>query len=110
MSRPLKGCGLRRKDNERGTLGKVAIPIVRRNMKLFKSPAPPDMIKGLLATTLALVGMLGSGHVANAAPSTSQPDVLMLVYAGPDGKDSVGLTYPKAIPHAQAKSDLQALQ
>ena len=79
-------------------------------MKLFKSPAPPDMIKGLLATTLALVGMLGSGHVANAAPSTSQPDVLMLVYAGPDGKDSVGLTYPKAIPHAQAKSDLQALQ
>jgi len=59
------------------------------------------VVTGLLAGTFV--------HAVHAAPAANQPNILMLVYAGTDGRDTVGLTYPKAVPHAQAKSDLQAL-
>ena len=72
--------------------------------------------RGRRVFAIARVGLLTAsaiafvGHAAVAAPqSTNQPDILMLVYAGSDGKDTVGLTYPTAIPHARAKADIQAL-
>jgi hypothetical protein len=49
------------------------------------------------------------GRPVSGAPASNQPDIFMLVYAGPNGQDNVALTYPNAVPHAQAKSDLQAL-
>lgn len=45
----------------------------------------------------------------STAVSPNQPNILMLVYVSPDGQDTVGLTYPTAIPHTKAKGDVQAL-
>jgi len=50
---------------------------------------------------------MASGQAANSP--VSAPDILLLVYVQPDGKDILDITYPVSVPHAQAQQDLQAL-
>ena len=79
-------------------------------MKFIRGKSRPNAGKlRIVAGLLAGMSIAALCRPSVATPQVSQPDILMLVYAGADGHDMVGLTYPKAIPHAQAKTDLQAL-
>lgn len=66
-----------------------------------------------VAYLLALWALLPSGVRGQAPPApltAGQPDVLILVFATPDGQDQMGFTYPRVVPHAQALRDLRALE
>lgn len=80
----------------------------RRAVHLNKSRAPGRLIAALFLAAAFIAIQAARPLVAEPVVET-QPDIFVLVYAGADGDDSVALTYPTAIPHAQAKNDLSAL-
>lgn len=63
----------------------------------------------LLAASLWLIGCLPAA-AQQAAAKSSQPDVLVLVFAIAGGPDQIGLTYKNTIPHSQAERDIQAIK
>ena len=73
---------------------------------------PPRPLVLLLWLAL-LIASMASPVGAKTQPTALQggsPDVLILVAATATGQDQIGVTYPKVVPHAQARRDLAALQ
>lgn len=66
----------------------------------------PNKCGALLCLALLCASRLDARTPSPAGP----PTVLVLVAAGQNGQDQVGLTYRGQVPHAQAKRDMAALQ
>jgi hypothetical protein len=65
-----------------------------------------------VASALRLLALSAILSIAGlpAAHADERPDVLVIVFAGMNGQDSVDLTYPMVVTKAQVTRDLQALK
>lgn len=58
---------------------------------------------------VAAACLMVSAPGSHGAPSVPRPEVIVLVSAGPDGNDTVAITYARAVSDKAARSDLDAL-
>lgn len=67
-------------------------------------------MRTLLNLLCALLALTIPAGAQSLVRPTGQPDIVCLVFAGANGQDQIGFTYPGIVPRSRALRDLRALQ